>query len=141
MENMITRIAILCLACSVVACATRPVSNAAAEDVPGERLLSTQFSLPAPGTGKVTVKRDSGFGGAACTSRIFLNAKPIADLKPAEKVVMYLPTGDHILSAWPNGACGGGMTEVRAAVKDGAEMNFRVGYGSNGDYSINVTAF
>ena len=138
---MIRKVITVLLGISATACATHPISNADAVAVPGDRVLDSQFSQPAAGTGKVTVKRDSGVGGAACTSRIFLNAKPVADLKPAEKVVMYVPAGDHILSAWPNGMCGGGMTEVRAAVKAGAEINFRVGYGSNGDYSINVTAF
>jgi hypothetical protein len=33
------------------------------------------------------------------------------------------------------------MTEVRATVREGGEMNFRVGYGSNGDYAIQATAF
>lgn len=138
---MISKIAAVFVALSVAACATRPVSNVDAANVPSDRIFDSKYLSPTIGTGQVTVKRDSGFGGSACSSRIFLNAKPIADLRAAEKVVMHLPPGDHILSAWPNGVCGGGMTEVRAVVREGGEMNFRVGYGSNGDYAIQATAF
>jgi hypothetical protein len=33
------------------------------------------------------------------------------------------------------------MSEVKAVVKSGAQPCFRVGYGSNGDFSINPAAF
>lgn len=122
-------------------CATRPVSNAEAIAVPMERILDMGYLRPAVSTGEVTVKRDSGLGGSACSSRIFVNAKPVADIRTSEKVTLYLPEAEYILSAWPNGICGGGMSEVRAAVKSGGHLSFRVGYGSNGDFSINATAF
>lgn len=110
-------------------------------NVPSERVIDSKYLDPKSDTGKVTVKRDSGIGGSACSSRIFVNAKPVADIRTSEKVVLYLPSADYIFSAWPNGMCGGGMSEVRASVKTGEELNFRVGYGSNGDFSINATAF
>ena len=126
---------------SVTGCATRPISNADALPVPAERIIDSRYSQAATDTGQITVKRDSGLGGSACSSRIFVNAKPVADLRTSEKIVLFLPAGDHVLSAWPNGACGGGMTEVRASVRTGSELTFRVGYGSNGDFTINPTAF
>ena len=122
-------------------CATRPVSNAESTPVPSSRVIDSRHLTSAPNTGIVTVKRDSGFGGSACTSRVFVNGKPVADLNPSEKVVLYLPESEYIFSAWPNGICGGGMSEVRANVKAGVELNFRIGYGSNGDFTINATAF
>jgi hypothetical protein len=106
-----------------------------------ERILNRHFLQPAQGTGEVTIKRDSGFSGSACSSRIFVDGRPIADIRGSEKVVLYLPEGEHILSAWPNGICGGGMTEVKAVIKAGTQSSFRIGYGSNGDFSINPTAF
>lgn len=86
------------------------------------------------------VKRDSGFGGSACASRIFLDARPIADIRVSEKVVLHIPEGMHILSAWPN-FCGGGMAEVKTELKKGTQSSFRVDYGSNEDYGIYPTAF
>ena len=122
-------------------CATRPVSNSEATQVPSSRIIDSKFLTPTPDSGVVTVKRDSGLGGSACSSRVFVNAKPIADLQTSEKVVVYLPAGEYVFSAWPNGICGGGMSEVRATVKSGVELSFRIGYGSNGDFTINATAF
>jgi len=132
---------VLGLTLAISACATHPVSNAEATHVPNERLLSLQFLRPAAGTVEVTVKRDSGVFGAACSSRIFVNGTPVADLDTSEKVVLHLPEGEHILSAWPNGMCGGGMSEVNVVVRPGKQLNFRVGYGSSGDFAIHPTAF
>jgi len=129
------------LVLALSSCATRPVSNDDALPVAGERLLNSQYQSPSAGTGEVTVKRDSGAFGSACGTRIYVDATPIADINPSEKIVLYLPDGDHILSAWPNGICGGRMSEVRAAVKAGSHTSYRVGYGSNGDFSIDPTAF
>jgi hypothetical protein len=70
-----------------------------------------------------------------------VNGTPVADLDTEEKVVLHLPIGEHILSAWPNGICGGGMSEVSTTVRAGKQLNFRIGYGSNGDFSIQPTAF
>ena len=138
---MLTRLIVITLAFVVAGCATRPVSNSEASQVPSSRIIDSKFLTPTPDSGVVTVKRDSGFGGSACSSRVFVNAKPIADLQTSEKVVVYLPAGEYVFSAWPNGICGGGMSEVRATVKSGAELSFRIGYGSNGDFTINATAF
>jgi hypothetical protein len=126
---------------SFTGCAGQPISNSAARFVPANRVLDEQFVIPDPSKSQVTVKRDSGFFGGGCTARVFINAKPVADVDASEKVVLYLPEGDFILAAWPKGICGGSMTEVTAAVKKGVPMSFRIGYGSNGDFSINPTAF
>lgn len=139
---MINRAAILLLIVVVFSgCATQPISNTLAAPAPMERIIDKRYLQPGPRTGEVTVKRDSGFCGSACSSRIFVDGHPVADIRVSEKVVLYLPEGDHILSAWPNGICGGGMTELRAIVKAGTQSNYRVGYGSNGDFTINPTAF
>jgi hypothetical protein len=122
-------------------CATQPISNASAIQAPSDRIIDRYFFQPAPGTGEVTIKRDSGFSGSACSSRIFVDGRPIADIRASEKIVLYLPEGEHILSAWPNGICPGRMTEMQTFVKAGAQSNFRVGYGTNGDFSINPAAF
>jgi hypothetical protein len=138
---MFARLSLIAVALAVAGCATRPVSNSEASHVPSSRIIDSKLLQPSPDSGVVTVKRDSGFGGSACSSRVFVNAKPVADLQTSEKVVVYLPAGEYVFSAWPNGICGGGMSEVRALVKSGSELSFRIGYGSNGDFTINATAF
>lgn len=137
----LTNVLALCLALALSACATRPVSNFEAAKIPQSRILSARYLSPVPNSGTVTVKRDSGIGGSACSVRLFVNGQPTADVRSAEKIVLYLPENEYVLSAWPNGICGGGMSETTAQVKAGEKTNFRIGYGSNGDFFINRTAF
>jgi hypothetical protein len=44
-------------------------------------------------------------------------------------------------SAWPNDPCAGGMSEVQGTVTSSSELNFRIGYGTNGDFAMHPTAF
>lgn len=135
------KIAISLLLLSLIGCATRPISNFEAKPVPPERLLNSNHSEKKPDTTKVTVKRDTGIFGSACPTQVFLNAGPLAELNTGEKVEIFLLAGDYILSAWPKGVCGGGMSETKLnLIKDKAQ-SFRIGYGSNGDFYLNPTAF
>jgi hypothetical protein len=125
----------------VAGCATSPVSTNEAAPVPPERIISDVFLATKPNTGEVIIKRDTGFGGSACSSRVFVDGSPVADLRTGEKVTLYLPLGDHIIGAEPNGICGGGLSEVSVTVKKESASVFRIRYGSNGDYDIQPTAF
>lgn len=122
-------------------CATRPVTTAEAVPVPRERIFSTNLLEPFEGSGTVIIKRDSGLGGSACSARLFVDAKPTADLRTAERVDLHLPVGDHILSAQPNGLCGGGMVEVPVRVVARQAATFSMGYGTAGDFTFTPTAF
>jgi hypothetical protein len=122
-------------------CATSPVGGSEATPVPAGRLLAPTLTQAKPDSVALTVKRDRGMMGGACNVRVFVDGTAIADLSTAEKVVVYVPYGDHIVSAQPRGVCAGGMSEVQAVAKPGARLNFRVGYGSNGDFALNPTAF
>jgi hypothetical protein len=126
---------------TMIGCATRPVSNANSVAVPASRSLSSQFLQEQPGTGRITVKRDSGLMGSACAARVYIDGQPMADLRTSESTVRYLPVGPHIVSVEPSGPCGGGLSEVAAEATVERPLSFRIGYGSNGDYSINPTAF
>jgi hypothetical protein len=130
-------IAVLFAACA----ATQPISNQAAITAPSTQILDGTLITPRPDTVEVTIKRDSGFGGSACSTRIYVDGNPVADIRSSEKIVVYLSRTEHILGASPNGWCGGGTVEVRADLRSGSPANFRVGYGSNSDFFINQTAF
>ena len=79
--------------------------------------------------------------GVACSTKIYLNGKGIADLDTSEKVTLNLPEGDYIVSAEPNGVCGGGLTEFKFNVKANSQSVFRYGTSGNGNPSIYPTAF
>ncbi|WP_113391694.1 hypothetical protein [Escherichia coli] len=133
------------LACGImlalVGCATKPVSNEQATPVPEKQIISTALLEKRDGTGEVIIKRDSGFFGSACFSRVYVDGKEVADLGTAQKVVVYPTIGDHVFSAWPKGVCGGGMSEQAGNVTTDRTLMYRIGYGSNGEYGIHPTAF
>lgn len=132
---------LIIMASTLIGCATQPVSTAVAVPVPRDRILAPELLQQEDGRGAVIIKRDSGFGGSGCSARVFVNAKPAADLRPSERVVLHLPVGDHILSAQPNGICGGGMVETRVRVTPTETATFRMGYGTAGDFTFTPTAF
>lgn len=131
---------LILIASALSGCATRPVNTAEALPVPRERILAMDFLKQMEGRGAVVVKRDSGGFGSGCSARLFVDAKPAADMRASERVVFYLPVGDHILSAQPNGLCGGGMVETRVRVTPLETATFRMGYGTAGDFTLTPTA-
>lgn len=138
MHNVLKLLALTAL---LSACATQPVSNSQARAVPPSSILSAQLLSPGPGTGKLIVKRDSGLMGAACSIRIYVDGEPVVDLGTAEKFEFYLPTGDHVLGARPNGICGGGASEAGVVIAENRTKVYRVSSGQSGDIRIQPSAF
>jgi len=122
-------------------CATKPVTNEQAKDVPASQIIDKTMLSKKENTGAVIIKRDSGFMGSACLTRVYIDGKEIADLDTSEKVTVYPLVGEHIFSAWPKGLCGGGMSEQSGKVNTDKPLMYRVGYGTNGDFGIYPTAF
>lgn len=122
-------------------CATTPVSNDNAKDVPSERIISKTSLIKNPGEGAMIVKRDSGFTGSGCNIVVYLDGTAIAELDTGEKVKFFAQPGDHILSAKQTSICVAGLKEVGVTLKANDEKTFRIGFGGNADMSINETAF
>ncbi|AYW20387.1 hypothetical protein DTA24_17905 [Klebsiella sp. P1CD1] len=135
------KIALALVIVGINGCATKPVTNEQAQNIPAKQILDSSFFSKKEGTGEVIIKRDSGVMGSACMTRVYLDGKEIADLDTAQKAVIYPKVGNHIFSAWPKGMCGGGMSEQSGTVIDGKTLMYRIGYGTNGDFGIYPTAF
>ncbi|MGK1298459.1 hypothetical protein ACRE80_26930 [Klebsiella pneumoniae] len=135
------KIALALVIVGISGCATNPVTNEQAQNIPAKQILDSSFFSKKEGTGEVIIKRDSGVMGSACMTRVYLDGKEIADLDTAQKAVIYPKVGNHIFSAWPKGMCGGGMSEQSGTVIDGKTLMYRIGYGTNGDFGIYPTAF
>ena len=133
-------VAVAMFAGLLASCASQPVPDAQTRAVPPDRISAPKYLDPAPNTGTVTVKRDSGFMGGGCAFQL-MDAAPVADLRTAERVVLHLPLGDHVLSVQPHGICSGGVPEVQAHVTAAAPLSFRIGVGSSGDLAIYPTKF
>lgn len=137
MKKVIMLLAILGLA----GCATKPVSNEQAKDVPSKQIIDASLFTKNENGGTVIIKRDSGFMGSACMTRVYVDGKEIADLDVEQKITIHPEVGDHIFSAWPKGVCGGGMSEQSGKVTESKVLMYRIGYGTNGDFGIYPTAF
>jgi len=130
------------LALSLTACATQPVSIYQASAAPSSRILAPQWLSQAPYTGSLIIKRDSGFMGSACTVRVFVDAVPAADLKPSEKVELFVPLGEHVIGAAPTSTfCGGGASEAAVVIYPERQKIMRIAAGQSGDIHLQPSAF
>jgi hypothetical protein len=127
----------------LTACATSPVSIHQAALVPSSRMLAPQLvsQAQAQPTGSLIIKRDSGLMGSACTIRVFVDAVPVADLAPSEKVEVFIPTGEHIVGVTSNGICGGGVAEAAVVIFPERQKILRIASGQSGDIYLQPTAF
>ncbi len=126
---------------SFTACATTPLTVNQASAVPSSRILAPQWIAQRSNTGILVVKRDSGFMGSACTIRVFVDAVPVADLAPAEKIELYVDLGEHSVVVSPNGICGGGTSEAAVVVMPERQRILRIASGQSGDIYLQPSAF
>jgi hypothetical protein len=135
------RLLVLLFLLSLTACATTPLTIDQASAVPSSRILAPQLIAQRSNTGILVVKRDSGFMGSACTIRVFLDAVPVADLAPSEKVELYVPLGEHSVVVSSNGICGGGTSEAAVVVMPERQRILRIASGQSGDIFLQPSAF
>jgi hypothetical protein len=110
--------------------------------VPSSRILAPQWLSQAPYTGSLIIKRDSGFMGSACTIRVFVDAVPVADLAPSEKVELFVALGEHVVGATSNGVlCGGGAFEAAVVISPERQKILRIASGQSGDIYLQPSAF
>jgi type IV pilus biogenesis protein CpaD/CtpE len=126
---------------SLAACATTPLTINQAAAVPETRILAPQLLAQASNTGSLVVKRDSGFMGSACTIRVFVDAVPVADLKSAEKVELFVALGEHSVVATSNGICGGGTSEAAVVIIPERQRILRIASGQSGDIFLQPSGF
>lgn len=133
---------ILALAVFTAGCATHPISIQQAAAVPSNRILAPQWLQPAQYTGSLVIKRDAGFMGSACVVRVFIDAVPVADLAPSEKVELFVALGDHVVGATsPNAFCGGGASETAVLIVPERQKILRIASGQSGDLYLQPSAF
>ena len=122
-------------------CASTPVTTASASLVPDHRIINKAMMTKGAGQSLLIVKRDSGFGASACSTRVFINGSPVADIRTSEKIAIYLKPGKYIIGALANGICTGGLVEESLSIVEGENLTYRIAYGSSGEFSLNPTAF
>jgi len=135
------RLLTVVLLLSLAACATSPLTVNQAATVPNSRILASQWITRGPQTGSLVVKRDGGFMGSACTIRVFVDAVPVADLAPSEKVEIFVAFGEHSVVATSNGICGGGISETAVVIMPERQRILRIASGQSGDILLQPSAF
>lgn len=126
-------------AIAFVGCATTPTPSELTQ--PGT-LLTNAFATPAPDTGRIVVKRDSALfnAGNGCAHRIYIDGTPVAELRIAQAVSIYVRPGEHILSAELTSICNG-SSETSVSVRQGETKTFRTSGTGNGNITVQPTAF
>ena len=135
------KLLLVILLLSLTACATSPVTVNQASAVPDSRVLARQWLTQTPNSGSLVVKRDSGFMGSACTIRVFVDAVPVADLGPSEKVELFVALGEHSVVVTSNGICGGGTSEAAVIIMPERQRILRIASGQSGDIYLQPSAF
>ena len=127
---------------SLSACATTPLTVNQTLAVPKSRVLAPEFLSQTSNSGSLVVKRDSGFMGSACTIRVFVDAVPVADLRPAEKVELFVALGEHsVVATAATAICGGGTSEAAIVIMPERQRILRIASGQSGDIFLQPSAF
>lgn len=136
---------VACFAALLAACQSVPVPTEQAAVVPPERVLQKSLASPAPDRAQVTVKRDAHFVGSGCFVQLFVNGDAAALIEPRERLDLFLPLGDHVLSVRYAGAalCGTHqyVAEAGVNVKPGVPRLFRISQDVTGPLLIQPSAF
>lgn len=135
------KLALVIVCCLAAGCATSPVTYAEAEPVPLERILAKEMTTVQPNAARLSITRDSGMAGAACSQQLFIDGRHVADFRPGERLDVYVTPGEHVLSAKPGGICGGGTGEVGITVAAKQWKRYRMSRGQDGTIAFSATAF
>lgn len=127
--------------CFLLGCAIKPVSNEIAKSVPSKRINDSTFFVKQSDKILVTIKRDQGHVGSACTTKILIDGHAVAGLRMSEKMEVYLSPEQHIISSLPQGVCGGGIAELQIDLSSKTTATYRVGYDGNATHKIQPTVF
>lgn len=131
----------LMLSLVLAGCATTPLPNSAANMAPSSRVLAPELQLEREGTIKLTIKRDGGMNGVLCAQKVFIDGRPVAQLRSGELVQFFVKPGRYMLAATAEGICGGGVAEAQALIESGRVNNYRISAGQDGTLALSPTAF
>lgn len=122
----------------IAGCASTPIPTDQAE--PTKDIVDRTVTTPRDGASQVVIKRDSGATGIACSIRISLNGRPVANLRAGQVVTVYLSPAEYIFGAASTGLCGGGDAEVQVQLGRNEMRTLRVSIDQNASIRIGPTA-
>lgn len=126
------------LASLLSGCASNPIASSSASPVPADRLVA--YFKPVSGANMLTVTRDTGFVGGACSSQVFIDGKLAAYVRAGETVTLYVPQDEFIIGAQSSNPCPGPLVEIEAKAKKVVVLRYRLSHPQNGDPGLVRTA-
>lgn len=112
------------------ACSTNPATNA----IPTSPILYSESSSD---TSIVTVTRDSGVLGSACSMKLSVDDNIVAKLKPSDSVTLHIPSGRHILSFDTRGGLCPSVTDaIDMTLSEGDVKKYRIRGDMNGNFQL-----
>jgi len=143
--NLVKMLITLVVSLTLTGCfASNPIKTEEAKLVPQNRIFIQNYSTPCNNCGIVIIKEDKGHmpGAIVCPATIFIDGEKVAEIRTKEKVILYLPAGNHILGMKPNSICGIGIStsEIKITVNPKEKTIYRIGYDFT-HWFIQPTAF
>ncbi|UTG73593.1 hypothetical protein KCG55_08825 [Neisseria subflava] len=117
----------------ITACSTTPITVSNGSIVP-EHLIYEKNIVKQnddPSKGNITILRDAGFTGAACSYDITLNNKKIFSIQQNQYLTIALEPGEYFLGA----STGGGLCPNTQLTQD---VNLKAG--ENREYRISISS-
>lgn len=115
---------VVLIALTVAGCTT-PIDPAAAPVV---------ASTPGSGPAQITVTRDSGIYGSACSFHIAVDGVEVGVLDPGRKLIYRTSAGSHEVRASGSQFCGGAIQYYTATTA--AQMNTAISVGTSSNQAI-----
>jgi hypothetical protein len=91
-------------------------------------------SVPGNGPAQITVTRDSGVFGSACSFHIAVDGAEVGILDPGRKLVYRTSAGSHEIRASVSQFCGGAIQYYSATAA--AQTNIAISVGSSSNQAI-----
>lgn len=127
---MIKIIAVVSVAVLLGACSTNPAATT-------RPVSSTLYSAPTTETATVTVTRDSGVLGSACAMKLSIDDAVVARLRPSDSVMLYIPSGSHIISFDTRGGlCPSLVDAIDVNLDKGSIKKYRIRADLSGNYQL-----
>jgi hypothetical protein len=92
----------LTFAAALAGCATSLVPLSETKPVPRDQILATSLTSPREGAQSLTIVRDAGFGKGGATLAVWVDGAKVATIEQREALTVYLPAGEHIITAGLN---------------------------------------
>lgn len=131
---------ILVLIILVTACSTRQIIEQQASEVPLDRIYDKQYvnlETITSDDSAITIIRDSGFYGMACTHTMFLNNEKVFGIREGEYITLILSPGEYYLRLESGaGACLSVSLSQNAKIDVGEHEKYRISISSTSQINL-----